>query len=72
MDLPAHGASKASALGWDEAGRCVREVCEAEAPINAIIAHSFGCNAIAAAMQSRARADYIILIALPVLGCEAR
>ncbi|MBI1400857.1 hypothetical protein [Hyphomonas sp.] len=39
MDLPAHGASKASAFGRDEAGRSLREVCEAEAPIDAIIAH---------------------------------
>lgn len=72
MDLPAHGASKATAFGQVEAGQAVRDVCEAEAPIDAIIAHSFGCIATAAALQSGARAHYVILIAPPVLGWETR
>jgi hypothetical protein len=50
----------------------VREVCEAEAPPDAIFAYSFGYIPTAAARQSRTMADYVILIAPPVLGWEAR
>jgi alpha-beta hydrolase superfamily lysophospholipase len=72
MDLPAHGASKLTGAGPAEAGRSVRDVCETEAPVDAIIAHSFGFIATAAALRSGASADYVILIAPPVLGWEAR
>ncbi len=68
MDLPAHGASKASAFGAHAAGRAVFDVCAAQGPIDTIIAHSFGCIAAANALQDGARADYVILIAPPVLG----
>jgi pimeloyl-ACP methyl ester carboxylesterase len=68
MDLPAHGASKATSYGGDVAGESVRSVCAAEAPIDAIIAHSFGCIATANALKAGAKADYVVLIAPPVLG----
>ncbi len=68
MDLPGHGASKSTTYGGEHAGRAVYGVCTAEAPIDAIIAHSFGCVATANALKSGARADYVILIAPPVLG----
>ncbi|MEX1251640.1 MAG: alpha/beta hydrolase [Hyphomonas sp.] len=68
MDLPAHGASKSTEFGGEHAGRSVHAVWEAEAPLDAIIAHSFGCVATANALKNGARADYVILIAPPVLG----
>ncbi len=68
MDLPAHGASKAREYGGDAAGRAVFDVCAAQGPIDTIIAHSFGCIAAANALKAGARADYVILIAPPVLG----
>lgn len=68
MDLPAHGASKAREYDGEAAGRSVHAVCTAEAPIDAVIAHSFGCIAIANAIKAGAKADYVILIAPPVEG----
>ncbi len=68
MDLPAHGASKATEFGGEAAGSAVHDVCKAHAPIDAIIAHSFGCIAAANALKSGAAADHVILIAPPVLG----
>ena len=68
MDLPAHGASKASDFSAAAAGKAVFDVCAAEAPIDTIIAHSFGCIAAANAIKAGAKADYVILIAPPVLG----
>lgn len=68
MDLPAHGASKASDFSGAAAGKAVLDVCAAEAPIDAIIAHSFGCIATANALKAGAKADYVVLIAPPVLG----
>lgn len=68
MDLPGHGASKAREFGAERAGQSVREVCTAEAPIDTIIAHSFGCIATANALKTGAKADYVVLIAPPVLG----
>jgi pimeloyl-ACP methyl ester carboxylesterase len=68
MDLPAHGASKATEFGSEAAGSAVHDVCKAQAPIDAIIAHSFGCIAAANALKSGATADYVVLIAPPVLG----
>lgn len=68
MDLPAHGASKAKEYGGEAAGQSVFGVCAAEAPIDTIIAHSFGCVATANALKAGAKADYVVLIAPPVLG----
>lgn len=68
MDLPAHGASKSAEFSGEVAGQSVHDVCTAEAPIDTIIAHSFGCIATATALKNGARADYVILIAPPVLG----
>ncbi len=68
MDLPGHGASKSKEYGADAAGKAVFEVCAAEGPIDTIIAHSFGCIAAANALKTGAKAEYVILIAPPVLG----
>jgi pimeloyl-ACP methyl ester carboxylesterase len=68
MDLPAHGASKTTDFSSAAAGKAVLDVCAAEAPIDAIIAHSFGCIATANALKAGAKADYVVLIAPPVLG----
>lgn len=68
MDLPAHGASRSSEYGGENSGKAVYDVCEAHAPIDAIIAHSFGCVATANALKRGAKADYVVLIAPPVLG----
>lgn len=68
MDLPAHGASKAADFSAAAAGKAVLDVSASEAPIDAIIAHSFGCIAVANALKAGAKADYVVLIAPPVLG----
>ncbi len=68
MDLPGHGASKSKEYGGEASGKAVFDVCAAEAPIDTIIAHSFGCIATANALKTGATADYVILIAPPVLG----
>ena len=68
MDLPGHGASKATEFGGEAAGQSVFEVCEAEAPVDAIVAHSFGCIATANALKQGATVGAVILIAPPVLG----
>jgi pimeloyl-ACP methyl ester carboxylesterase len=66
MDLPAHGASKADVWAWPFAGQSVREVCAAEGPVDAIIAHSFGCIAAARAVALGAAPEYLVLIAPPL------
>ena len=68
MDLPAHGASKVDACTPVTAAASVAEVCAAEGPIDAIIAHSFGCEASVRAIAAGASPDYLILIAPPLLG----
>jgi pimeloyl-ACP methyl ester carboxylesterase len=67
MDLPAHGASKTEHCTPVTAGAAVAEVCAAEGPIDAIIAHSFGCEASVRAIAAGASPDYLILIAPPLL-----
>ena len=66
MDLPGHGASAIETAGWAVAGASVRDVCEAEGPIDTIIAHSFGCIATLRAVELGAKADYLVLIAPPL------
>ncbi len=66
MDLPGHGASKAESCHWPQAGRSVTDVCAAQAPIDTIIAHSFGGIATARAIALGARADFVVLIAPPL------
>ncbi|RIJ28105.1 alpha/beta fold hydrolase [Henriciella mobilis] len=67
MDLPGHGAaSKAEHCSWPYAGAAVREVIEAEGPVETIIAHSFGCKAAARAVETGAEVDTLILIAPPL------
>ena len=68
MDLPAHGASTSKDFGRYQAGSAIYNVCKTHAPIDAIIAHSFGTVATAKAIQLGAKADYLVLIAPPVLG----
>lgn len=66
MDLPGHGASGIESAGWAVAGASVRDVCEAEGPVDTIIAHSFGCIATLWAVELGAKADYLVLIAPPL------
>ena len=76
MDLPGHGASKAGACSWLDAGEAVHSVCEAEGPLEAAIAHSFGCKGVVQAIQKGADIPAIVLIAPPLPssghGWEAR
>lgn len=66
MDLPGHGASTLKSASWAMAGASVRDVCEAEGPIDTIIAHSFGCIAALRAVELGIKADYLVLIAPPL------
>ena len=76
MDLPGHGASRAETWTWIDAGDAVKSVCDAEAPLEAVIAHSFGCKATVRAIELGADVPAIVLIAPPLVtsgrGWEAR
>lgn len=72
MDLPAHGASSLEQCTWKVAGQSVLDVCKAEAPIDAIITHSFGSLAAAEAISAGAEADYLVMIAPPLEPWAAR
>ena len=67
MDLPSHGASKVEYCTPETASVSVAETCAAEGPIDTIIAHSFGCEATVRAIAAGAHADYLVLIAPPLL-----
>lgn len=66
MDLPGHGASKAEHCAWPYAGAAARSVCDAEGPIETIIAHSFGCEAAVRAVEIGAEVQNLVLIAPPL------
>ncbi|RIJ26221.1 alpha/beta fold hydrolase [Henriciella barbarensis] len=66
IDLPAHGASSAETCSWQFAGQSVLDVCTDQQPIDAIITHSFGSLAAAAAISEGAQADYLVMIAPPI------
>ncbi|MEO0981410.1 MAG: alpha/beta fold hydrolase [Pseudomonadota bacterium] len=71
MDLPGHGASKAEDWTWKFAGQAVADVCAAEGPVDAVVAHSFGCAAAARALELGADIPALVLIA-PALRDEDR
>lgn len=67
MDLPGHGAaSMAKHCSWPHAGASVRDVIVTEGPIETIVAHSFGCEAAARAIELGAYVDNLVLIAPPL------
>ncbi len=71
LDLPGHGASKAETCNWVSAGSAVETVCAEEGPVDAVIAHSFGCIAVVRALQLGADIPAIVLIAPPLAGNDS-
>ncbi|MEE2878881.1 MAG: alpha/beta fold hydrolase [Pseudomonadota bacterium] len=69
MDLPGHGAARnVENCSWPYAGQAVQAVCDALGPVDTVIAHSFGCLAVASAIKNGARVNNLVLIAPPVSG----
>lgn len=63
LDLPGHGFSPAEASGFDGAAAAVRAVGEAFGPVDAVVAHSFGCAVSVMAMRDGLAARRAVLIA---------
>jgi pimeloyl-ACP methyl ester carboxylesterase len=72
MDLPGHGASSLDTCNFKNAGQSVSDVFSSEGPIDAVIAHSFGCLAAAQAVAMGAKAEYLVLIAPPLSADGSR
>jgi pimeloyl-ACP methyl ester carboxylesterase len=63
LDLPGHGFSRAEAGGFEETGAAVKAVGEALGPVDAVVAHSFGCAATVLALKAGLPATKAVLIA---------
>jgi alpha-beta hydrolase superfamily lysophospholipase len=63
MDLPGHGFSGAEASGFEGAAAAVRAVGEAMGPVDAVVAHSFGCGVSVMAIRDGLPARRAVLIA---------
>ncbi len=66
LDLPGHGVSPAEEATIASARAGVRAVAEAFQPIDALVAHSFGCPASTAAMHDGLHIERVVLIASPL------
>jgi pimeloyl-ACP methyl ester carboxylesterase len=71
LDLPGHGFSPAEACSIGRAASAVRAVAEAMGPIDALVAHSFGCPASVRAMADGMRIERCVLMATPLPGDRA-
>lgn len=63
LDLPGHGFSRAEAASFDAAAQAVRAVGEAMAPVDAVVAHSFGCAVSVMALRDGLPARRAVMIA---------
>lgn len=63
LDLPAHGFSGGERVPLLVAAKAVADVAEAMGPIDAVVAHSFGCPAMVTAIEEHGlRPDRVVLI----------
>lgn len=63
MDLPGHGYSRSEAGGFEPAAEAVRAVAAAAGPVDAVVAHSFGCAVSVIAMRDGLPARSAVMIA---------
>lgn len=66
LDLPGHGYSAAEPTTVETCAAAVRTVAEALGPVDAVVAHSFGCPVIVRAMAQGLHAERAVLIAAAV------
>lgn len=70
LDLPAHGYSGGEwGLGW-EAADAIHAVASALGPIDAVVAHSFGCGAAAGAISEGLGVARAVLVAPPLRSTD--
>jgi pimeloyl-ACP methyl ester carboxylesterase len=72
FDLPGHGFSPAELTEPGVAGEAVTAVAEALGPVEAVIGHSFGCVALAMALDAGLSAERAVLIASPIPRTRGR
>jgi pimeloyl-ACP methyl ester carboxylesterase len=72
FDLPGHGFSPAEMTGPEAAGQAVMAVAGALGPVEAVIGHSFGCVAFAAALDAGLAVERAVLIASPIPRTRGR
>ena len=65
LDLPGHGFSPAEGCSIGRAAAAIRAVAEAMGPVDALVAHSFGCPASTRAMADGLEMKRAVLIATP-------
>jgi pimeloyl-ACP methyl ester carboxylesterase len=72
FDLPGHGFSEAEEASWFSASAAIERIAAEMGPIEAIVAHSFGCIASIVALANGLDVARIVLIASPLPGLEGR
>lgn len=66
LDLPGHGHSEAAFKGAEASARAILAVTAALGPVDAVIGHSFGCIALAAALDLGLGVERAVMIAAPI------
>ena len=66
LDLPGHGFSPAEGCSIGRAAAAIRAVAEAMGPVDALVAHSFGCPASTRAMADGLTIKRTVLMASPM------
>lgn len=72
FDLPGHGFSPAEEASMNSARAAVLAVAKEFGPIEAVIAHSFGCPASIGAMVDGMEVERAVLIATPIPSTHGR
>jgi pimeloyl-ACP methyl ester carboxylesterase len=72
FDLPGHGFSEAEEASWHTASVAIARVVQELGPIDAIVAHSFGCVATAVALSTGLDVARVVLIASPTPSMQGR
>lgn len=72
LDLPGHGFSPAEEASINSARAAILAVAKEFGPIEAVVAHSFGCPATIGAMQSGLEVARAVLIATPIPSAYGR
>jgi len=72
FDLPGHGFSEAEEASWFSASAAIARIAAELGPLEAIVAHSFGCIASVMALSQGLEIGRIVLIASPMPSLEGR
>lgn len=72
FDLPGHGYSQAEEASFQSASAAVRAVAEHFGPIDALVAHSFGCPSSVWAFEQGLKVDRAVLISTPLPSLKGR